>query len=169
MLTKSKLSTSATDRQDLHLSGHQGMKISKEEISTLLQRLRETQRTFLAFLALFELGSLLSAAATSSKMFIVGRAVAGMGGSGIINGALTIVANCAPMHKRPSTPFLNKIEDISLTAAVLIGLMMSICQLGLVLGPVIGGALTQYATWRWCKFSPPKPWRLARRQLETHS
>jgi len=52
------------------------------------------------FLALFELGSLLSAVATSSKMFIVGRAVAGMGGSGIINGALTIFACIMPMEKR---------------------------------------------------------------------
>jgi hypothetical protein len=33
-------------------------------------------------------------------MFIVGRAVAGMGGSGIINGALTIFACIMPMEKR---------------------------------------------------------------------
>ena len=46
----------------------------------------------MVFLGLFELGSLLSGVATSSKMFIVGRAVAGMGGSGIVNGGLTIIA-----------------------------------------------------------------------------
>jgi MFS family permease len=54
------------------------------------------------FLGLFELGSLLSGVATSSKMFIVGRAVAGMGGSGIVNGALTIFACCIPMERRAS-------------------------------------------------------------------
>ena len=39
--------------------------------------------------------------ATSSKMLIVGRAVAGIGASGIQNGALTIIAECVSMPKRP--------------------------------------------------------------------
>jgi MFS family permease len=56
---------------------------------------------FMIFLAIFELGSLLCGVATSSNMLIVGRAVAGMGGSGIMNGALTIIALCLPMEKRP--------------------------------------------------------------------
>ena len=57
--------------------------------------------TFLAFLGLFELGSLLCGVAVSSKMFILGRAVAGLGCSGLSIGALTIIASSAPMHKRP--------------------------------------------------------------------
>lgn len=35
-------------------------------------------------------------------MFIIGRAVAGLGTSGILNGAFTIIAGCVPMHKRPA-------------------------------------------------------------------
>jgi predicted MFS family arabinose efflux permease len=59
------------------------------------------QYTFLTFLAIFELGSLLCGVAPSSDMLIVGRAVAGMGSSGLMNGALTIVAACVPLDKRP--------------------------------------------------------------------
>ncbi|KAF2148175.1 putative MFS multidrug transporter [Myriangium duriaei CBS 260.36] len=93
-----------------------------------------TKKCFLVFLLVFELGSLLCAIATSSKMFMVGRAVAGMGASGLQNGALTIIAGCAPMTKRP----------------FLIGTLFGIGSLGLVCGPLIGGALTEYVSWRWC-------------------
>ncbi|KAK0516386.1 hypothetical protein JMJ35_000989 [Cladonia borealis] len=94
----------------------------------------DSKWTFLCFFGIFELGSLLCGVATSSNMLIVGRAVAGIGTSGIQNGAFTIIAECVPMTKRPA----------------LIGMVMGVSQLGLVVGPLIGGALTQYTTWRWC-------------------
>lgn len=56
----------------------------------------------MAFFAVFELGSLICALAYSSKMLIAGRAIAGMGSSGLLNGAFTILAECVPMSKRPS-------------------------------------------------------------------
>jgi hypothetical protein len=34
-------------------------------------------------------------------MLIVGRAVAGLGTAGLLNGGLTIVANSVPMERRP--------------------------------------------------------------------
>ncbi|KAK3332292.1 major facilitator superfamily-domain-containing protein [Cercophora scortea] len=90
--------------------------------------------SFLAFFALFELGSTICGAAVSSTMLIVGRAVAGMGASGLMNGGLTIIASAVPLDKRPSVT----------------GSMMGISQLGIVCGPLIGGAFTSYSTWRWC-------------------
>jgi len=93
-----------------------------------------TKYTYLTFLAIFELGSLLCGVAQSSNMLIVGRAVAGMGASGLMNGGLTGIAACVPMVKRPAY----------------LGVLISVAQIGIVLGPLIGGALTQYTTWRWC-------------------
>jgi MFS family permease len=62
-----------------------------------------SQYTFLTFLGIFELGSVLCGAAQSSTMLIIGRAVSGLGASGLMNGSLTILAAAAPVEKRPGT------------------------------------------------------------------
>ncbi|KAL3426138.1 major facilitator superfamily transporter [Phlyctema vagabunda] len=67
-------------------------------------------------------------------MLIVGRAVAGLGGSGLLNGGYTIVHASVPLHKQP----------------LYLGILVGICQIGLLSGPLVGGALTEYASWRWC-------------------
>ncbi|KAK3313584.1 putative MFS multidrug transporter [Apodospora peruviana] len=94
----------------------------------------KTKWTFIAFVLMFLLGSLLCGVAQSSKMLIVGRAVAGLGTSGIQNGGITIISQAVPLHKRPT----------------MIGIIMGCGQLGVVVGPLIGGAITEYSTWRWC-------------------
>lgn len=49
------------------------------------------------------MGSLICGVSTSSNMFIVGRAIAGMGSSGVGNGALTILSASIPLAQRART------------------------------------------------------------------
>jgi MFS family permease len=65
------------------------------------------QWAYLFFFGLFELGSLICGLARSSSMLIGGRAIAGMGSSGLLNGGMTIIAGAVPLDKRPSTCLKN--------------------------------------------------------------
>jgi MFS family permease len=80
------------------------------------------------------LGSLLCGVAISSNMFIIGRAVAGAGASGIFSGCLSIIAVVIPLSKR----------------ALYNGILGSLFGVATVAGPLIGGVLTTKASWRWC-------------------
>ncbi|KAI0838355.1 MFS general substrate transporter [Hypoxylon sp. FL0890] len=57
--------------------------------------------SFITYLVLFEVGSAMCGAARSSIMLIIGRAIAGVGGSGLLNGALIILNSCVPPHRQP--------------------------------------------------------------------
>ena len=90
---------------------------------------------YMGSLCLFEAGSVICALAPTSAVFILGRAVAGCGGAGIMAGSLAIFGDSAPMRERP--------RGMALIASV-----QSIAYLS---GPVISGALTDsYLTWRFC-------------------
>lgn len=51
---------------------------------------------------MFEIGSIICAAAPNSPAFIVGRAVAGFGSAGIFTGGMMIMIPMVPLHKRPA-------------------------------------------------------------------
>lgn len=61
----------------------------------------DMRRIYLACILIFEIGSILCAAAPSSSVFIVGRAVAGLGSAGIWTGAMLVIIPIVPLHKRP--------------------------------------------------------------------
>ncbi|KAJ4422352.1 hypothetical protein N0V82_003006 [Gnomoniopsis sp. IMI 355080] len=67
-------------------------------------------------------------------MLIIGRAIAGIGASGLLNGGYTILALVVAPARQ----------------AALRGVLIGLSFLGLLAGPLIGGALTSNASWRWC-------------------
>ena len=79
-------------------------------------------------------GSIICAAAVNSKMLIVGRAVAGVGAAALFSGGMTIVALSVPLRKR----------------AMYIASLSSMFGIASVIGPILGGVLTDRASWRWC-------------------
>lgn len=68
------------------------------------------QWTFLSFFTIFELGSAICGAADSSYMLIVGRAIAGIGSSGLLNGAFTILHASFPARRLPGMTHMLLLE-----------------------------------------------------------
>ncbi|KAL3479275.1 major facilitator superfamily domain-containing protein [Aspergillus californicus] len=94
---------------------------------------------FVIAVAILEIGSIVSAAAPSSAALIIGRAIAGCGASGILNGALIAISYTVPLRWRPiCNSTVGGLECIAMVVA-----------------PVIGGAFTTYVSWRWCFWINP--------------
>ena len=90
--------------------------------------------SFLISIFIFELGSLICGVAPSSTALIVGRAIAGLGAAGIGSGTYTIIAFSAGPKRRP----------------MFTGIIGTSYGIAAVVGPLIGGALANKVSWRWC-------------------
>lgn len=88
----------------------------------------------LGAMGLFEIGNVICGIARSSNTLIVGRAVAGLGSAGIVTGCVVGVQYVLPLQKRPMA----------------LGLFGAVFAFASVIGPLLGGALTDGAGWRWC-------------------
>jgi fucose permease len=92
----------------------------------------DVKYTYLFALVLFEVGSIICAAATSSPMFIVGRAVAGAGAAALFSGGMNIIGYSVALAKRP----------------IYIAALSSMFGIASIVGPILGGVLTDRASWR---------------------
>ncbi|KZF19197.1 major facilitator superfamily protein [Xylona heveae TC161] len=89
---------------------------------------------FIVAIVIFEVGSAVCGAAPNSTAVIVGRALAGLGASGVFGGNIIIMFHTVPLQKRP----------------IYTGLVGAVFGIASVVGPLLGGALTDNVSWRWC-------------------
>ncbi|KAL9582991.1 MAG: hypothetical protein Q9212_002972 [Teloschistes hypoglaucus] len=91
---------------------------------------------YIAALLTFELGSTICAAAPSSTVFILGRAISGAGSAGIWSGAFTIGTYLVTLRRKP----------------LYISIVTSMYGVAAVAGPLLGGVFTdsEKLTWRFC-------------------
>ncbi|GLA74677.1 hypothetical protein AtubIFM55763_005923 [Aspergillus tubingensis] len=88
----------------------------------------------LGSLFLFLVGSVISGVSRGMIMLIIARAVAGVGGGGIVTVVSIVVSDVVSLQDR------GKYQGI-------IGIVVAA---GTALGPLIGGLFTEKVSWRWC-------------------
>jgi hypothetical protein len=89
---------------------------------------------FVSAIMIFMVGSLIAGVSPSSPILILGRAVQGLGTSGILSGGLIIMSQVVPLRLRPVlTSAIGAMEGVAMISA-----------------PIIGGVLTDNLHWRWC-------------------
>jgi predicted MFS family arabinose efflux permease len=84
--------------------------------------------------AVFFVGSLLAAVSVNMNMLIAARVVQGIGGGGLIVLVNITISDLFAMRDR----------------GAYFGMIGGVWALASSLGPVVGGALTQKVSWRWC-------------------
>lgn len=98
-----------------------------------LSDLMGRKQLFIAALVIFLIGSIIGGLAENMAVLIMGRAVQGLGGGGLLILVQAIVADVVPARERP--------RYLSIIGAVF--------ALSAILGPVLGGWFTESVGWRW--------------------
>lgn len=83
--------------------------------------------------AAFTLGSGISGGANTINMLIAGRLIQGVGAGGIMVLTEIIICDLLPLRERGRY----------------LGIMFGLIALGATLGPLFGGLIVQYTSWRW--------------------
>jgi EmrB/QacA subfamily drug resistance transporter len=102
-------------------------------ISSKLSDIYGRKVIFFFNVIIFLVGSMLCGAAHSMLWLIGARALQGIGGGGLAAGAFTIIADIFPPRERGKWT----------------GLIGAIFGLSSVIGPTLGGYITDHYTWRW--------------------
>lgn len=92
-----------------------------------------TLRVFISAIAVFLVGSLLCGCAGNTAYFLIGRFVQGIGSAGISVCSYTAIARYFLRSERP----------------FFIGLLSAVYAVSSIIGPPIGGFLTEAMSWRW--------------------
>ncbi len=100
--------------------------------STLGERFGR-RRMFVGGLAVFTAGSALAALAPNVGILVAARAAQGTGAAVVTPLTLTLLAAAVPLERR----------------AMALGAWGAIAGLAVALGPVVGGAIVQNASWQW--------------------
>ena len=96
-----------------------------------LYKIFPIKTVLLTCIVIFLVGSVLCTAAATSKMFVLGRAVTGLGSGGIISGCFNLLVVLCPLRRRPLvTGVLGAVECVAVVIAPLLG-KIELCTLNL--------------------------------------
>ncbi|MET9535594.1 MDR family MFS transporter [Streptomyces sp. NPDC006649] len=89
---------------------------------------------FLSAITIFLVGSAMSGMAQSMWQLICFRALQGLGGGGLMVGALAIISTIVPVREQGRFQ----------------GMISAVMGASMIAGPLAGGVITDHLGWRWC-------------------
>lgn len=84
------------------------------------------------------LACLMGGLATNSEILLAGRFMQGVGGAFIFGSSIALVSSIPPEDKKQQV----------------MGIYIAICYMGIVAGPLFGGVVLEYLSWRWVFYMP---------------